>query len=83
MCVRACVKEDFISLDNAIAFVQTELKTNHFLARQTEFGRIFSSTTIVTQIYSKQHMKDTETCLPIYTHTPTAKFRNECVICLS
>ena len=60
-------------------FFEFRAKHHHFLAKQTEFGRIFSSTTHITRIFSKKHTKDKP--MYQYTHTSAAKFRNECLFC--
>ena len=42
---------------NAIFFSNSELNTTSFSCNQTEFGRIFSSTTFLTQIFSYSILK--------------------------
>ena len=40
-------------------FSKADLKIQTlFLAKQTDFGKIFSSTTYLTKIFSKKHSKD-------------------------
>ena len=57
---RVCVGQGAIFtvvVFNAVFFRIQSLTPNHFLAKQIEFGRIFSSTTFLTRIFSYSILK--------------------------